>query len=139
MTRLFNWRTRYNDTIDLIRAKPFSWSDHDCLSGLVIPVVETITGQRSELRKYIGRYKTERGALGVMRRSGYLSLGDLVAAHHVEIHPSQAQMGDLVALPTEDGFGHALGVVNGERVFVMLEQSLGTRALTEAQRAFKVD
>jgi hypothetical protein len=139
MTRVFDWRTRYNETIDAIRAVPFKWDGHDCVSGLVIPVVEAITGKRCKLRRYIKSYKTMRGALGTMHRAGFANLADGLAAHFPEIHPSQAQIGDLAAIPTEDGFGYALGVVNGDRVFVMLERSLGTRSLTEAVRAFRVD
>jgi hypothetical protein len=44
-----------------------------------------------------------------------------------------------VALPSGDDFGYSLGVVNGDRVFVIHETGLGTRDLTEAKRAFKVD
>lgn len=137
--RLQDWRTRYSETIDRIRANPFAWGQADCLTGLVLPVVEAVTGSTGGLYRYYGRYKTERGALGVMRRSGFDNLGDLLAAHFPEIHPSRATVGDLAALPTDDSFGHSLGVVNGERVFVMLEQSLGTRSLTDAVRAFRVE
>lgn len=137
--RYKNWRTLYNETIDAIRANPFVWGEHDCFTGLIIPVVEAITGDTASLRKFAGKYKTENGALRVMKRAGFENLGDYLASEFPEIHPSEARVGDLVAIPTKDGFGHALGVVNGERVFVMLERSLGTRSLTEATRAYRVD
>lgn len=139
MTRLRDWRNRYNDTIDAIRANPFAWGENDCLTGLVIPVVTAIVGNSAGLYKYYKGYKTQRGALGAMKKAGYANLADGLAAHFPEIHPSECRVGDLVALPTDDGFGYALGVVNGDRVFVMLERSLGTRSLMEVERAFKVD
>ena len=134
--RVENWRVRYEDTIDAIRRVPGDWGSSDCLTGLVSPVVEALTGVDPFVR-FRGRYKTARGALGIMRRSGFENLADLVASELPEIHPSQCVIGDIVAIPTDDDFAYALGVVNGDRVFVMLEKGLGTRDISEAVRAFK--
>jgi len=137
MTRKDNWRKTFETTIDDLKERPFAWGS-DCLFGLVVPILDAISDDAPRFRAYAGRYKTAKGALGVMRRSGFTNLADLVASEMPEIHPSQCRIGDIVAIPTDDDFGFSLGVVNGDRVFVKLESGIGTRDLLEAKRAFQV-
>lgn len=132
-----DWRTRFEQTIDELKDKPFAWGG-DCLFGLVVPILEAISDDDPRFTSYAGRYKTAKGALGVMRRAGFRNLADLAASELPEIHPSRCRIGDIVAIPTDDEFGFSVGVVNGDRVFVKLEQGLGTRDLMEATRAFQV-
>ena len=54
------------------------------------------------------------------------------------IHVSQAMLGDVAEVPDESPFGHALGIVNGERLLVMREDGIGTVDLLSATRAFRV-
>lgn len=136
--RVDDWRIRYEEVIDAIRARPFEWGKADCLSGLVVPVLCAITDDDNWFVRFIDRYKTARGALGVMHRTGFKNLADLVASELPEIHPSACRVGDIVAIPCNDEFGFALGVVNGDRAFVLLEKSLGHRDMSEVTRAFKV-
>lgn len=137
MRRLEHWRGEFEAEIDRIKSNPFRWGAEDCMYGLITPVIKAITGKRL-FDKYRGRYKTAKGALGVMRRAGFKTLADLVASELPEVHPSRCRVGDVVALPTDDEFGFSLGIVNGDRVFVVHEFGLGTRDLMEATRAFKV-
>lgn len=134
-----DWRARYEATIDAIRVSPAvgEWGAGDCLTGLVGPVVEALTGA-DPFARFRGRYKTARGALGIMRRSGFANLADLVASDLPEIHPSECRVGDIVAIPSDDDFAYALGVVNGERAFVLQTNGLATRDMSEAVRAFRV-
>lgn len=88
---------------------------------------------------YAGRYKTVKGAIGVMKRSGAKDLAELVAKHLPELEsPSLAQIGDVMAIPTDDGFGYALGVLVGERVLVLSPSGVDSRDRSEATRAFGV-
>jgi hypothetical protein len=135
--RMVKWRSRYDATIDILRETPFEWGDHDCLFGLVVPVIEALTGDRM-FERFRGRYRTAKGALGVMRKAGYADLADLAASELPEVHPSACVLGDIVAIPSGDDFGFALGVVNGDRVFILHPGGLGQRSLSEAVRAFKV-
>lgn len=138
--RLADWRARYELTIDAVRVNPATgaWGAGDCLTGLVGPVVEALTGA-DPFAHYRGRYKTARGALGIMRRSGFDNLADLVASELTPLeHPSQCWVGDVVAIPSDDDFAFALGVVNGERAFVLQTNGLATRDMSEAVRAFRV-
>jgi len=137
MTRKDNWRKEFETVIDDLKAEPFRWGS-DCLFGLVVPILNAISDDGPRFTAYAGRYKTAKGALGVMRRSGFQNLADLAASELPEIHPSQCRVGDIAAIPTDDDFGFSLGVVNGDRVFVKLEHGLGTRDLMEAKRAFQV-
>lgn len=132
-----DWRTQFEKTIDDLKEKQFTWGA-DCLFGLVVPILEAITHDDPRFTRFAGRYKTAKGAISVMRRAGFKNLADLAASELPEIHPSQCRVGDIAAIPTDDGFGFSLGVVNGDRVFVKLENGLGTRDLLDATRAFQV-
>ncbi len=87
--------------------------------------------------QFRGEYSTAAGALKTMKAAGFDNLADLVATMLPEIHPSQAHIGDIAAIPHEGPFGYALGVVNGERIFVLRETGLGTVGLLDAKRAFR--
>lgn len=138
LKRLPNWRTRFEAAIDEIKFVPFDWSEqHDCGPGLAGRMVYAITGE-DLTAKYQGRYKSAKGALKIMRSAGFDDLADLVASFLPEIHPSEASLGDIVAYEMNSPFGFALGVVNGERVFVLRPEGVGTMDLLAAKRAFKV-
>lgn len=138
LTRLPNWRARFDAECDRLRLSPFAWGSHDCGPGLAGNLTMAITGV-DVAADYRGRYTTRTGALRVLRSGGYETVGDLVASMLPEHeHHSMARIGDVVAIPTESAFGHALGVVNGERVFVLTENGFGTVDRCEAVRAFRV-
>lgn len=138
LARLPDWRARFDAECDRIRLTPFAWGAHDCGPGLAGNLTLAITGVDAAA-KYRGRYTTMTGALRVLRNSGFETLGDLVASILPEHdHPSMARVGDVVAIRSDSAFGHALGVVNGERVFVLTERGIGTVDRSEAVRAFKV-
>lgn len=138
LSRLPNWRARFDAECDRIRLTPFAWGSHDCGPGLAGNLTLAITGV-DVAAAYRGRYTTMTGALRVLRNSGFSTLGDLVASMLPEhAHPSVARIGDVVAIASNSAFGHALGVVNGERVFVLTERGIGTVDRSDAVRAFRV-
>jgi hypothetical protein len=140
LKRCDNWRSRFEAAIDEIKYVPFDWStQHDCGPGLAGRLVYALTGEDLTV-KYQGRYKTAKGALKVMRSEGFDNLADLVASFLPEYPggPCQASLGDIVAIPMDSPFGFSLGVVNGERVFVLRPEGVGTVDLLDAKRAFKV-
>lgn len=139
MSRVKGWRAKFDATVDVIRLHPFDWKmQNDCVFGLAAPLVTAITG-RAQAREFVGKYRTAEGALVEMKRAGYDSLADAVADRFEEIHPSQARVGDIVAYKTDTPFKYALGVVNGERAFVLRDDGLGTMDLLEADRAFRIE
>jgi hypothetical protein len=131
------WRARFEAAVDEIKHRPFQWGEHDCGPGLAGAIVLAITGIDCAAQ-YRGTYDSAASAVRTMRDHGFENLGDLVAAMLPEIHPSMAKIGDIVAIPDQTPFGFALGVVNGERVFVLRETGMGTVDLLAASRAFKV-
>lgn len=137
LTRLPDWRARFEAEIDAIKHRPFSWEDHECGIGLVGNVVLAVTGHDAAAR-WRGRYRSYRGAVRVMRNEGFANVADMVAAMLPEIHPGLARIGDIAAFPDDTALGFSLGIVNGERVFVLTETGMGTMDLLQATRAFRV-
>lgn len=137
MRRLDDWRARLAAEMDRQRREPFEWNRHDCALGLACGAVEAITGTNPGER-WRGRYTTAPGALRVLRREGYDSLADLVAAMLPEIHPSAADIGDIGLIETEGPLKQALCVVDTYGLIVLTESGLGRRPRTDMIRAFKI-
>ncbi|WPJ68021.1 hypothetical protein STOPSMEL_45 [Sinorhizobium phage StopSmel] len=137
LSRLPDWRRRFEDAIDEIKARPFDWSLHECGTGLAGHLVLALTGVDCAAQ-YRGTFDSPAGAVRVMRDAGFDNLGDMVADLLPEVHVSEASVGDIAAIPDDTPFGYALGVVNGERIFVLMDNGIGTVDLLDATRAFKV-
>lgn len=135
MKRLPDWRSRLFAYIDDARARPFAWGRHDC-AFFAAGAVEAMTGE-DFAAGFRGRYTTPRGALIVLRRAGFVDLASLAGSRLPEIHPSQARAGDVVAFPTHDALGLALGVAIGERSFVLRPDGMGTLLTLDAVGAFR--
>ena len=134
--RLPNWRSRLSAEMDRQRREPFAWGSHDCALGLASAAIEAVTGE--DLRARWGGYSTAAGALKVLRRAGYDSLADAVAATLPEIHPSRASIGDIGLIEAEGEIGAALCVFDASGVVVMTEAGHGRVARSKAVRAFRV-
>lgn len=114
--------------------RPFVWGKHDC-ALFAAGAVKAQTG-RDPARGLRGRYRSAAGAMKHLRKLGHEDLGDLVAAQFQEIKPAFAQVGDIAVV---DGDGMAaLGIVQGERIYVLRPDGLGLVPLTTARRAFRV-
>jgi len=138
LVRRDDWRSRLEAAIDAVKAVPADWTKQaDCGPHLTGRMVEAQTGV-DVAAPFRGRYTTAAGALRVMKAAGFDNLGDLVASLLPEIHPSQAGVGDIAAIADETPFRYALGVVDGERIFVLRPDGLGTVDLLAAERAFRV-
>lgn len=137
LVRKRDWRSRYEAAIDEIMTKPFEWKIHDCGPGLAGRLVLAMTGVDLSAQ-YAGDYHDAASAARLIRRLGFATLGDLVASMLPAIPPSMAQLGDIAAIAMDGPIGHALGVVNGERILVLTETGIGTADLLDAQTCFKV-
>lgn len=82
-------------------------------------------------------FKSVEAAQKALSAAGYGNVVAFAAAHLDECHPARARAGDLMAFTAETG-DWALGVVSGERVTVLTPRGLGTVALTEGERCFRV-
>ncbi|MCM2292301.1 hypothetical protein NAC44_08165 [Allorhizobium sp. BGMRC 0089] len=138
LIRKETWIADYHAVIDTIRRRPFDWAGHDCATGLALKVVEAMTGQ-NPAGDWLGDYRDAASAYRHLRGLGFADLADLAAAFLPEYgHPSDAHIGDLAAIPVDTPFCHALGVINGERIFVLSETGLASVDRQTAVRAFKV-
>lgn len=137
LVRRHDWREHFERAIDDIYATPFQWGIHDCGPSLAGRLVEALTGE-DFCAEYRGTYSDALGAARVIRAAGFSSLGELVGSMLPQAHPSEARIGDIAAIEAEGPIGHALGVVNGERIYVLTETGIGTVDLLEAKMIFKV-
>ncbi len=135
--RVENWPTALADLIAAAENKPFVWGEHDC-STFAASVEAALTGanEASGYGNAPGNYRTALGAARKLRRLGFKSIEELVAARLEEIPTRFAQRGDVVALDTDHG--PALGVVLGEVAVSPGEHGLTRYAITEAHRAWRV-
>lgn len=137
MTRHEDWRSRLGAYVSIVRASPYAFGSHDCWL-FVAGAIEAMTGTDHATR-HRGRYKTARGALGIMKRAEASNMAEFAGLHLEEIDaPVFAQIGDVMAIPTDDVFGYSLGILNGEQVLVVTATGIGVRDRADATRAFKV-
>lgn len=137
LKRKADWRSRFEAVIDDIKTTPFAWGTHDCGPGLAGRVVAAMTGVDLSAQ-YASDYHDAASAARLIRQLGFDTLAELVASLLPPIHPSRAEMGDIAAIHVGGPIGHALGVVNGERIIVLKETGYGTVDLLDAETCFKV-
>ncbi|RKD61656.1 hypothetical protein [Rhizobium sp. WW_1] len=138
LSRRPDWRSRMAAAIDIVKHRSFGWRDCDCVSGLAAPLVTAMTGV-DLFAQHAGQYTDADSAYRLMQDLGFDDLADLVGSFLPEHeHISRASMGDIAAIEVPTRFRHALGIVDGERIFVLSETGFGTVDLLTAARAFKV-
>ncbi len=132
-----DWRKRLGAYVAAQRGEPYVFGCQDCwlfVSGAIAAMTGTDHG-----KPHRGKYKTARGALGIMRRAGADNMADFAGLYLYEIEaPVFAQIGDVMAIPTDDTFGFSLGMLNGEQVLVVTPNGIGVRDRADATRAFRV-
>lgn len=139
MKRLPDWHSRFVTFIDSVRITPFDWSVADCGPSFAGAAVEVLTGAPNPVAEYIGKYETRAGAVRAMKEAGFKDLKEAVAAFLGDpVHPSRGFTGDVAVIPDGSPLGYALGIVNGERIFVRRPDGLGTVGLLDAEAVFKI-
>ncbi len=85
-----------------------------------------------------GEYSTIEDAMTLLESKGFADHVEYAASLYEE-HPSPlfACRGDLAVVTDMNGFP-ALGIVQGEHIYIMELNGIGLRPLTDATRAFKV-
>ncbi|QWY83359.1 hypothetical protein [Rhizobium phage RHph_X3_2] len=139
MKRKDLWITPYNEFMDKIRRTGFNWDEIDCGPRFVGALCEALTGVNPAAH-LVGLYHDEASAVAVMQELGFNNLADATASLLPEYdNPAMAQMGDVAAILDESSpFGYALGIVNGERIFVLGKKGVGVVNRRHMKRAFKV-
>lgn len=117
--------------LDSIRGRKFRPGSHDC-ALYVAGWVERITCV-DHAKQWRGKYRSMAKGAKIMAADGYSSHVDYVAQMFEEIPPALAQVGDIAVV--DDA---ALGIVGGDRVFVLRPDGVGHVSRLKAVRAFKV-
>ncbi len=108
MQRKDNWEKNFYDCLKEMAAQPWKWGQHDC-AIMAANVIMAMTGV-DLAEKVRGKYKTKRGAAGLIARAG-----GLVGLIDCEIiNPTFAQRGDLCLIDDHDG--EAFGICVGKDV-----------------------
>lgn len=134
MARVTDWRKALTGYLRAAGRTAYAPGQHDCALFAAGAVV-AMTG-RDYAAPYRGRYTTIRGGLRVLRKDGYADHIALAAAHLPEVAVARARPGDLAVVESQDG--PALGVVQGEAVYVLLPDRLGLVSLMAVKRVFEV-
>lgn len=134
MRRLPDWQPRLAAFLEDAGRLPFAEGRHDC-ALFAAGAVAAMTGE-DPAAGWRGRYRTTRGGLRVLRAAGHRDHLALAAALFEGIPPAFARMGDLAAVPGQGG--PALGVVQGEGVFVLTPAGMGLVPLTAATAAWRL-
>ena len=133
--RFDDWHLRLIEYLSFSARKAFQPGLHDC-ALFSAGAVAAMTGV-DFAANWRGRYTTLSGGARLLRRAGHDDHIALAAACLKEIAPAFAAPGDLAVLP--QGGAMVLGVVQGERVYVLTQNGLGLLHLSDAARAFRVN
>lgn len=133
------WETALTDFLKAAAARPFSWGEHDCLL-FAADWVRRMTGVDCAA-PHRGKYKTARGAAGVLRRMGVADAADvpdMFAPRH-EV-PALARRGDIVAVPAGADGELCVGVVDdsGVHVAVVSPEGLTRYPLERAAVSWRI-
>lgn len=133
--RLPDWRSRLALHVAAHARVPFRPGRHDC-ALFAAGGRAALTGI-DVLEQARGRYDSIDGGFKLAARHGYASPFAAVADGLEEIHPAYAVVGDLALLDDDDG-NPAMGIVQGEMVYVLGARGLALVPLTEVRRAWRV-
>lgn len=132
--RVQGWRNILADYVAGAARAPYQPGIADC-ALFAAGAVDAITGS-DHRRVWAGRYRCVTGGRRLVRAAGHADLVALVASSFAEVPVAYARPGDLAALAGSDG--PALGVVQGEGIYVLTPAGLATVPLLTALRAFRV-
>lgn len=136
MMRLKDWEPRLIAYLQTASRRPYSEADHHC-ALFAAGCVEAMTGE-DHAAQWRGRFKTLKAGLKALKKGGFEDHVALVASlFKDEVHPSRAHRGDLAVLAGSDGMG-ALGIVQGEHVYVLRPEGLALAPRRQMLRAFRV-
>lgn len=131
--RLPDWRRRLELYLADAARVPFAHGTHDC-ALFAAGAVKAMTGH-DPAADYRGRYGSFKEGLRALRASGdsdHLALADRLFE---AIPVATARPGDLAAVPMPRP---ALGVVQGELIYLVGDEGLRLVPLTSATRAWRV-
>ena len=132
--RLPDWQTRLIGYLNAAARCPFKVGTHDCCL-FAAGAVRAMTGS-DPAAGYRERYTTLKGGLRVLRKAGFKDHVDMAQTLFSEVHASRAAPGDLAVVDTPEGA--ALGVVQGESVYVLGPDRIGLLPIAAARLFLRV-
>lgn len=132
--RVRGWRNRLAAHVAAAAREGYRPGAVDC-ALFAAGAVDAITGS-DHRAAWKGRYRSLSSGRRLVRAAGHADLVALVASSLSEVPVAYARPGDLAALAGADG--PALGVVQGEGIYVLTPGGLATVPLLTALRAFRV-
>jgi len=133
--KLSGWENRLIRYLRTIATASFRPGELDC-ALFFANCVREITGD-DIAAKYRGKYRSLEKGYAALRKDGFDSHVDYVASLFERIPVSMAQRGDGVVLLDADG-NEALGIVQGENVYILGMNGLGLCKLEKAVKAFRI-
>jgi hypothetical protein len=130
-----DWRRKLELYVAAAASRRFDFGEHDC-AMFAAGAVAAMTGA-DPAAPYRGRYGTLNEGLELLRAAGFGDHLDMADSLFEEIPVARARPGDLAAVAA--GEGDALGVVQGEHVYLVGPGGLRLVPLTDASRAWRVD
>jgi len=119
--RVQNWPSILFAKIEDAKKTPFQWGVFDC-ALFTADCVFAITGN-DPARNYRNRYKTQRGAMGIIKREGFDSLAEMMDTwYDTPVTKHFLRRGDVGMF--DGGNGPTVGICTGAHVVAPSENGL---------------
>ncbi len=139
MSRVHDWPERLAECVRVAMTRPFRWGEHDCVL-FACDCVHAMTRVDHGAR-FRGKYRSARGAFGVLKRIGVGSVEELATKVLGEPIPvSRAQRGDVVLMDNAvvAERGPALGIVIGADAAFTARHGLELKVVATTSKAWRV-
>lgn len=134
--RVPGWRSRLNEAIKASTARHLKPGDHDCAIFLA-SCVYALTGV-DLAEKYRGRYGTIEDGYALLSADGFETIEAHIAAHFQQLpHHTQAVTGDIAVI-SDAGGAERTGIVDQDRVRVVMQTGSGLVPRSRMIRAYAV-
>lgn len=128
-----DWRPRLTAYLADVAREPFVMGKHDC-ALFAAGAVKAMTG-RDIARGFRG-YRTLAAGIRKARKKGFDDHIAIFADRFEDVPVSYAQVGDVAVVEAEEG--PALGIVQGEHIYMAGPAGICLKPLLSSTRAFRV-
>ncbi len=129
-----DWRERLRTYVLSNLSVPFRPGKHDC-ALFVAGAIREMTGHDFG-RGWRGKYRSIKAGEALARERGYDDHEAIFSEHLDPVAPSFARVGDLAVVETEAGT--ALGIVQGEMIYVLHVGGMAIVSRDQMKRAYRV-
>lgn len=133
LSRHADWEARLVEYLRPIMSTPFAYGRNDC-ALFVAGAIQAMTG--ADLARGFRGYRSLAAGQRILSDKGFSDHVALAAALLEEVPPSMAQAGDVAVVSTDEG--PALGLVQGECIYLLRRDGVGLLSILSAERAFRV-